>query len=385
MSAPPVFVALTQRGADLAASLKAGWPGAELHGLSGRVTGADGVFDATAVHLRDLFEAGRPIVGLCAAGVLIRALAPVLADKRDEPPVVALAEDGGALVPLLGGHRGANALAEQLAEVLGVPAAVTSASDRRFAIALDEPPPGLKLANPEHHKVFAAELLAGAKPRLVGASPWLMGSKLPFDEDGALTIRVTDLAVEGAPDELVYHPSRLALGLGCERGCSAQELLDLVRETLNGNNLAAQSVAGVFSIDLKTDEPAIHAVADHLGVPARFFDAETLNTQAPRLATPSEEVRRAVGVLGVAEGSALAAVGPEGALIVPKRKSKRATCAVARSPEFFDGTTLGRVRGRLAIVGFGPGSVEWGTREAPVHLCRGRCVERRERTAECVL
>ena len=35
---------------------------------------------------------GRPVVGVCAAGILIRAVAPLLADKTTEPPVVAVAE-----------------------------------------------------------------------------------------------------------------------------------------------------------------------------------------------------------------------------------------------------------------------------------------------------
>ena len=55
-----------------------------------------------------------------AAGIAIRRLAPLLADKREEPPVVAVAEDGSAVVPLLGGHRGANRLARRIARTLGV-------------------------------------------------------------------------------------------------------------------------------------------------------------------------------------------------------------------------------------------------------------------------
>ncbi len=83
--------------------------GAPLHGFAGRVDGADVAFDSIADHLRALFAADVPIVGVCAAGVLIRALAPVLRDKTAEPPVVAVAEDASAVVPLLGGHHGANA------------------------------------------------------------------------------------------------------------------------------------------------------------------------------------------------------------------------------------------------------------------------------------
>ncbi len=190
----PVFVALTQGGCELARRLAEALPGAEVHGLAGRVAGAELTFEAAAAHLCALFRAGRPIVGVCAAGILVRALAPLLADKGAEPPVLALAEDGSAVVPLLGGHRGANELARRIAEALGIGAAITTAGDLRFGIALDAPPPGWRLANPGDHKAFMAALLGGATVRLDGAAPWLEGSGLPIAEAGALTIRVTDRA-----------------------------------------------------------------------------------------------------------------------------------------------------------------------------------------------
>ena len=99
-------------------------------------------------HIGRLFEAGRPIVGICASGILIRSVAPLLADKREEPPVVAVAEDGSVAVPLIGGHHGANALARAVAELTGGVAAITTAGDLRLGIALDEPPPGLAHRQP---------------------------------------------------------------------------------------------------------------------------------------------------------------------------------------------------------------------------------------------
>src|SRR5690606_22371192 len=99
--------------------------------------------------------------GVCAAGALIRILAPLLDDKAAEPPVLAVAEDGSAVVPLLGGHRGANALARRIADALGVDPAVTTAGDLRFGVALDEPPPGWRLAPGSDVKRFMADLLAG--------------------------------------------------------------------------------------------------------------------------------------------------------------------------------------------------------------------------------
>ena len=165
MTGAPAIVVLTARGLALARRIARALPEVELHGRAGRAEGASVTFDDTAAHLQAMFQAGRPIVGICAAGILIRALAPLLRDKSIEPPVLALAEDGAAVVPLLGGHRGANGLARRLGELLEVAPAITTAGDRRFGVALDDPPPGWRLANPQDHKAFSATLLSGAKVR----------------------------------------------------------------------------------------------------------------------------------------------------------------------------------------------------------------------------
>ena len=180
-------------------------------------------FTDTAAHLRTLFAAGRPIVGICAAGILIRILAPLLSDKRDEPPVIALSEDGAEIVPLLGGHRGANDLARDLAEALGGHAAITTAGDRRFGIALDAPPAGWTLANPEHAKPVTAALLAGASARIEGECAWLLDSDLPVLADGGIRLVATTRTTPGDERTLVYHPHKLAVGMGCERGADPAE------------------------------------------------------------------------------------------------------------------------------------------------------------------
>src|SRR5690606_16036494 len=126
--------------------------------------------------------------------------------------------------------------------------------------------------------------------------------------------------------------------------------------------------ACVVSLDLKAAEPAIHALAAQLGVPARFLPASRLEEEKPRLANPSAEVFAVTGCHGVAEGAALAAVGSSGELVVAKTKSARATCALARAPVPLDPERIGRARGRLAIVGLGPGDAAWRTPEASAWL-----------------
>jgi cobalt-precorrin 5A hydrolase / precorrin-3B C17-methyltransferase len=394
-----VLVALSACGVSLARRLQPLLPDSRIHGLAGRTDGGDEHFHDAMAHLQALFGRGTPIVGLCAAGILIRATASLLTDKRSEPPVVAVAEDGSAVVPLLGGHHGANRLARVIAEATGGIAAITTAGDVRLGFGLDDPPPGWRVANPEAAKPVATALLAGKPVRLrveAGDVGWLRASGAPFSEHGEFAIRVTDRAatpltpplsrwereeiggetcgsfshlergrVRGyAEQTLVLHPPVLAVGVGCERGAEPAEVIELVRTTLAAHGLAEGSVACITSIDVKTDEPALHAVADALGGPARFFAAAELEAEAHRLANPSEVVFREVGCHGVAEGAALAAAGVDSELIVAKTRSRRATCAIARAPSGIDAANVGRPRGRLAIVGIGPGSGDWRTGEA---------------------
>jgi len=363
-------VVLGPSGAMLGRRACAVLPGACLYGPRASPLDWDEAYDRVVPLLADLFAAGRPIVGLCASGILIRALAPLVGDKRVEPPVVALAEDGSVAVPLLGGHRGANAIARVLADLAGGVAAITTAGDLRLGVALDEMPPGWHVANPLRIKPVAAALLAGVPVALVeeaARADWLRAGSVPWAEaanEGGAEVIVTDRATSADHAALVFHPPVLALGIGCERGCPAAEIAGLARDTLAEAGLASGAIAAIVSVELKSDEPGIHALAQSLGVPARFFPASRLLAETPRLTRRSEAAFRATGCWGVAEGAALAAVGPEGELVLARRQSRHATCAVARARAPIDATALGRGRGRLAIIGIGPGDPAWRTPEA---------------------
>ena len=106
---------------------------------------------------------------------------------------------------------------------------------------------------------------------------------------------------------------------------------------LSAHDLSAQAIACVASLDVKADEAAIHALAASLGVPVRFFDAAALAREEPRLSVASATAKRAVGIAGVAEAAALACVGRNGRLLVSKRRSPHATCALAIASRGVDG------------------------------------------------
>ena len=360
----------------------------------------DFIFTNAMEHLAVLFSEGTAIIGVCASGILIRGVACCLENKQNEPPLVAVAEDGTSVVPLLGGHRGANALARNIGKLIGITPAITTAGDLRFGIALDEPPQGFVLANPEDVKVFTAELLAGESVMLsqgtnpitrglvkaeknvvpeymAGIYKWLEESSLSFEENAKLRITLSPDPILGNAKHLVYNPvsekpaNNVVVGVGCERGTESEELIKLVLKALVKNNIAPERVALVVSLDLKSDEPAVHELAAYFTeisgseCPVRFFDAATLEAQVPDLQNPSEIVFREVGCHGVAEGAALAAVEASGSsnsirkLLVPKIKSAKATCAVAELEDLTDPKKIGRAQGTLFVVGIGPGSSKW--------------------------
>jgi cobalt-precorrin 5A hydrolase/precorrin-3B C17-methyltransferase len=339
----PAILVLGHHSVPLARQMMTVLPGAILYGLASRTaaTDVDVSFTSFGETLRELFAEGTPIIGICAAGILIRTLAPLLSDKRQEPPVLAVAEDGSAVVPLLGGLQGVNDLARQISIVCGVVPAITTTGDIRFRTALLAPPSGYYLANPEDAKEFIANLLAGATVRLQGTAPWLSNSHLPIATDGALTLCVTESSVPARPDCLVYHPATLAIGLDGEISSDPVEAIALVQQTLTAASLSPAAIAGVFALTIHANHPGIRAIAETFNVPARFFQRDD------RLIAQSS-------VSGIAAAIAIAAVGFGGRLVISDQR-----CAVASAPLPLDASTIGRSQGRLAIIGTGPGNSAW--------------------------
>ncbi|CCG40514.1 precorrin-3B C(17)-methyltransferase [Magnetospirillum molischianum] len=125
----PAILCLGPEGLETARRIRAGCPDAAIRGLAGPVDDAEIRHDSIEAALRDLYRRDVPIIALCAAGTVIRALGPLLGEGQAEPPVLAVAEDGSAVVPLLGLRRGAVALSRVVGASLGTVPAFTSSDE----------------------------------------------------------------------------------------------------------------------------------------------------------------------------------------------------------------------------------------------------------------
>ena len=326
----------TPRGGALAAQLERAWPDARA--FPGRPGAA----------LRAAWAESDALVAFMAAGAAIRLAAPLLAGKRVDPGLVCVDDAGRFAVALTGGHAGgANRLAARVAEALGAKPVVTTASDALGLPALDQfgADLGFRLEEGAELATVAAALVAGDPVTLLSDQRWplppLPGNVTVAEEPVAPCLVVSDRLVEWPRPALVYRPPSLLVGVGCSRGAPAEEILDLIDTALADAALAPASVATLASVDAKRGEPGLAAAARARGWPLRFHPAGELAVVP--VPNPSAAAAHAVGTPSVAEAAALADGRAE--LVVPKRKTARATVAVART----------RPRGRLYLVGTGPG------------------------------
>jgi cobalt-precorrin 5A hydrolase/precorrin-3B C17-methyltransferase len=262
----PAIVILGTGALDTARRIQARYPGAQVHGLAERVE-ADVPYSELSVHLRDLYKRGTPLVVLCAAGIVIRCIAPLLMDKGAEPPVLAVAEDGSAVVPLLGGLAGVNRMAREIAEALNVAPAITTSGELRFGTCVLNPPDGYALSSLAQGKRFVSDLLAGANTRIEGEAPWLDDAQLPRSADARLAIRVTPQAWNGSTDELLIHPRSVVAAIG---GLD-KDIARHVQDALSASGIAALSLAALLAPVERAGEVALAEAATALGVALRFI------------------------------------------------------------------------------------------------------------------
>jgi len=147
----------------------------------------------------------------------------------------------------------------------------------------------------------------------------------------------------------IVPPKSLVLGIGCNRGTKALEIESAVSQVLSEHNLSIKSVRNIATIDIKKNEHGLLKFARKYRLPIEYFDKEALGKV--KFSHPSPLVLKHVGTAAVCESAALLSSGSD-SLVVPKVSFNRTvTIAVA-------------VRGKLFLVGIGPGDPEQMTFKA---------------------
>jgi cobalt-precorrin 5A hydrolase len=311
--------------------------------------------------LADTFTGYDCHVFIVSVGAVVRMIAPLLKSKKVDPAVVCVDDAARFAVCLLSGHVGrGNAFTERVALALGAQAVVTTASDVAGTLTVDilGREMGWTLDDPDRNVTRGCAAVVNETPVLFVQETgeptwWPLGKALPCGVRYATSLDGVDpeswemLLIASDRDlqrthprhwdkAVVYRPKSIVIGLGCDRGASAEMVERGVDALLAETGLSPKSVKAIATIDKKADEEALLSLAQRHAWPLVTFTADELDATIG-IENPSEKVKQHVGTRGVAEPAALRAAGAA-ALLVPKRiytepnAGRAMTFAAARVP-----------------------------------------------------
>lgn len=268
--------------------------------------------------LRKVFQEVDVLICIMAIGAVVRGIAPVIKDKTTDPAVIVMDEKANHVISLLSGHLGgANQVTLKIAELLDSNPVITTATDTQNVVALDNIAKEVNGWREElRHlvKVFNSYLANKDCVYFYQEKSWVsdlrgltvikenqiqevLANKSPF-------IWLTSQAVE-VDEEVValIHPKPYVLGVGAKKDLPPSTFMESFRAFCEQEEISSSEIAKIASIDVKKNEQAILALAQHLDCPFVTYSKEELQVVADKY-PQSEFVKKTVGVGSVALASA---------------------------------------------------------------------------------
>ena len=259
-------------------------------------------FTKLADLVAEIFGKFDGLIFICAAGIVVRTIAPHIVDKLKDPAVLVIDERGLNVISLLSGHVGrANELTVEIAKAIEANPVITTATDVQGKFSVDAIASrfGLLPEPKEAIKIINTAILRG-----------------------------DDVYVTAGDVRLNLIPQNLIAGVGCRRGTSSLKIFEAIQRACNMIHQPIERVKLLASIDAKKEEPGLLSLAEVMGLEIKFFSATELQNKIDEYKLEeSKFVTRSVGVGNVCEAAALCCV--EGArFALPKTSFKGVTVAL---------------------------------------------------------
>lgn len=268
--------------------------------------------------LRKVFQEVDVLICIMAIGAVVRGIAPVIKDKTTDPAVIVMDEKANHVISLLSGHLGgANQVTLKIAELLDSNPVITTATDTQNVVALDNIAKEVNGWREElRHlvKVFNSYLANKDCVYFYQENPWVsdlrgltvikenqiqevLANKSPFIWLTSQTVEVDEEVVA------LIHPKPYVLGVGAKKDLPTSTFMESFRAFCEQEGISSSEIAKIASIDVKKNEQAILALAQHLDCPFVTYSKEELQVVADKY-PQSEFVKKTVGVGSVALASA---------------------------------------------------------------------------------
>lgn len=276
------------------------------------------------------FQQVKGLIFIGACGIAVRAIAPFLRGKEQDPAVIAVDQKGKFAIPLLSGHLGgANQLARQISALCGAVPVITTATDMEgiFAVDVWAKENNVSLLDVPLIKEISSRLLAG---EAVGLACDFPVKHLPEGFiSGPCQAGISISLEEGNrpfPITLRLVPRILFLGIGCRKGVLAGDLEAFVEKILESAKVSRQALAGVCTVELKRNEPGLLLFCEKWGLPLYTFSPQAL-MEIPGEFHSSPFVAQVTGADNICERAA--AAGSKGKLFSSRQAENGITIALA--------------------------------------------------------
>ncbi|WP_226966443.1 cobalt-precorrin 5A hydrolase [Sulfurimonas sediminis] len=264
------------------------------------------------------------IIFLMATGAVIRKIAPHLKDKATDPAVLIMTLNLQRVIPLLSGHLGgANELANELCEKIeGCVNFVTTASDQIKVLAFDMfakkygfSISNLKsLAEVSNAIINKKQVQVVTYPCMIEAVKAFEGYKeenflffMPDDlenlDESVPTVYITPQKLQNTA--LQIHPQKVVVGLGMNRGTSADEIAKAVTRFCFEHGVEKEQIVKFASFSAKADEAGLLEYAALQNKELEFFSEDAINALSQEF-SPSQATKF-FNIKGVAEPASLLA------------------------------------------------------------------------------
>lgn len=264
--------------------------------------------------LKNLVDSYDGIVFISATGIAVRMMLPYIKDKRYDPAVVVVDDMGRFSISLLSGHiGGANALAEDIAKVIGACPVITTASDGRGIESVDmfAKRMGYFIENMNDMKNITSMMVNGRKVAFCSEVEGVIeyDNLVVVDEEGIYRLEddVEGLIYVTSTEKIdvdipycILRPKNLNIGIGCRRGKKGEKIIGAIYDVLEENNLSKRCIKAIGTIELKKDEEGIIQSADYFNCPMRIFTVDEIKRVEDRF-EKSQFVKDTVGVYSVCE------------------------------------------------------------------------------------
>ncbi|KYZ76715.1 cobalamin biosynthesis protein CbiG [Anaerosporomusa subterranea] len=344
------IISVTNKGALLAERLarQLAVP-ADVYAKSGRnPLNTEKEFASLSSLLDTIFSKYEGFIFVMATGIVVRVIAAHVRDKRFDPAVVVVDEGGQHAISLLSGHiGGANDLTRLVAAVAGATPVITTATDVASLPAADvlavklglviEPFACMKainaaIVNGDPVTFYIDMSLANADTYIQQAEKLdvtlqRLNESALFEQSAAVLI--TDKQMVVASSQLFLRPKTLAVGIGCRKGTTREEIVTAITDACQKIGRSINSIAIIASTVVKQNEAGLLAAIKEFAVPHHFFANEHLEQCAIENSLDSSNfVKETIGVGNVCEAAALLA-GQTKKLLLPKTKYPKVAIAVA--------------------------------------------------------